>query len=165
MFDPDASPGLDLRIRRADHDDFPVIAAWIRKWSDRQVLLPLAGGALRVALPDFRIVSPGFGPPRVLAFGALRRYSPRLAEIRSLVVADELQGRGLGRLLVDELLDEARQDGLKRVFVLTRLPGLFEKLDFSLVPRDSLPQKVFVDCSICWRRTCCDELALVKEMT
>jgi len=156
MSDPDATPGLEVRIRPADHDDFPVIEARIRKWSDRQVLLPLAGGALRVALPDFRILSPAFGPPIVLAFGALRRYSPRLAEIRSLVVADELQGRGLGRLLVDELLDEARQAGLQRVFV---------KLSFSLVPRESLPQKVFVDCSICRRRQCCDELALVKEMT
>jgi amino-acid N-acetyltransferase len=165
MSDPDATPGLEVRIRPADHDDFPLIEARIRKWSDRQVLLPLAGGALRVALPDFRILSPAFGPPIVLAFGALRRYSPRLAEIRSLVVADEFQGRGLGRLLVDELLDEARQAGLQRVFVLTRVTGLFEKLSFSLVPRESLPQKVFVDCSICRRRQCCDELALVKEMT
>ena len=162
---PDVTPGLEVRVRPADHADFPLIEARIRKWSDREVLLPLAGGALRVALPDFRILSPAFGPPAVLAFAALRRYSKRLAEIRSLVVADEFQGRGLGRFLVDELLDEARQDGLQRVFVLTRVPGIFEKLSFTLVPRQSLPQKVFVDCSICRRRDCCDELALVKEMT
>lgn len=165
MSDPDATPGLEVRIRPADHGDFPVIETRIRRWSDRQVLLPLAGGALRAALPDFRILSPAFGPPIVLAFAAMRRYSPRLAEIRSLVVADEFQGHGLGRLLVDELLEEARQAGLQRVFVLTRVSGIFEKLSFSLVPRASLPLKVFVDCSICRRRQCCDELALVKEMT
>jgi N-acetylglutamate synthase-like GNAT family acetyltransferase len=161
----DGTAALEVRIRPADHDDLPVIEAWIRKWSDRQVLLPLSGGALRVALPDFRILSPAFGPPIVLGFGALRRYSSRLAEIRSLVVADEFQGLGFGRLLVDELLDEARLHGLERVFVLTRTPGLFEKLRFSQVPRESLPQKVFVDCSICRRRERCDELALVREMT
>ncbi len=72
---------------------------------------------------------------------------------------------GFGRLLVDGLLDEARLDGLTRVFVLTRAPGLFERLRFSPMPRESLPQKVFVDCSICARRERCDELALVKEMS
>ncbi len=161
----DVAPGLEVRIRHADHDDLPLIEARIRRWSDRQVLLPLAGGALRVALPDFRILSPAFGPPIVLAFAALRRYSKHLAEVRSLVVADEFQGLGLGCFLVDEMLDEARQDGLRRIFVLTRTPGIFAKLRFTPVPRESLPQKVFVDCSICRRRDCCDELALVKEMT
>lgn len=165
MLRADGSADLEVRLRPADDDDFPVIEAWIRKWSDRQVLLPLSGGALRVLLPDFRVLSPGFGPPTVLGFGALRRYSSRLAEIRSLVVADDFQGHGLGRLLVDGLLDEARLHGLERVFVLTRAPGIFESLRFSPVPRESLPQKVFVDCSICRRRECCDELAFVKEMT
>jgi N-acetylglutamate synthase-like GNAT family acetyltransferase len=154
----------EVRIRPADDDDFELIEAGIGKWSDRQVLLPLSNGALRVLLPDFRILSPAFGPPEVLAFGALRRYSRRLAEIRSLVVADVWQHRGLGRRLVAGLLDEGRREGLERVFVLTRTPGIFEKLDFDLVPRQSLPQKVFVDCSTCRRRDSCDELALVKDL-
>jgi N-acetylglutamate synthase-like GNAT family acetyltransferase len=164
MYAAEPSAGLEIRVRPADDDDFDRIEAWIRKWSDRQVLLPLDGGALRTALPDFRVLSPGFGPRLVLAFGALRRYSKRLGEIRSLVVADEWQGRGLGRRLVDELLDEARLDGLSRVFVLAKTPGLFGPMGFSLVPRESLPQKVFVDCSLCPRRENCDELALVKEI-
>jgi len=160
----DSLPLLDVRLRPADFDDVPLIEAWIKKWSDRQVLLPLAGGALRVALPDFRILSPRFGPPSVLAFGALRRYSPRLAEIRSLVVADGLHRRGLGRFLIGELLDEASREGPRRVFVLTRSPAVFERLGFALVPRDSLPQKEFVDCSTCGRRERCDELALVRDL-
>ena len=107
----------------------------------------------------------GFGPRVVLAFGALRRYSKRLGEIRSLVVADEWRGRGLGRRLVGEILDEARLEGLNRVFVLAKTPGLFATMGFTLVPRESLPQKVFVDCSLCRRRENCDELALVKELS
>ena len=164
MYATDASSGFEIRVRPADHDDFDLIETWIRKWSEMQVLLPLDDGALRTALPDFRVLSPAFGPPLVLAFGALRRYSPHLGEIRSLVVADEWQRRGLGRRLVIQLLDEARLEGLQRVFVLARTPGIFEKLGFTLVPRDSLPQKVFVDCSLCRRRDNCDELALVKEL-
>jgi len=165
MYAIDPSPGLEIRVRPADDEDLDLIEAWIRKWSDRQVLLPLDGGALRTALPDFRVLSPGFGPRVVLAFGALRRYSKRLGEIRSLVVADEWRGRGLGRRLVGEILDEARLEGLNRVFVLAKTPGLFGTMGFTLVPRESLPQKVFVDCSLCRRRENCDELALVKELS
>ena len=165
MYATEPSPGLEIRVRLADEEDLDLIESWIRKWSDRQVLLPLDGGALRTALPDFRILSPGFGPRVVLAFGALRRYSKRLGEIRSLVVADEWQGRGLGRRLVGELLDEAQLEGLNRVFVLAKTPGLFGTLGFTLVPRESLPQKVFIDCSLCRRREYCDELALVKELS
>jgi amino-acid N-acetyltransferase len=164
MYAADPSPGLEIRVRPADDDDFELIEAWIRKWSDRQVLLPLEGGALRAALPDFRVLSPAFGPRVVLGFGALRRYSKRLGEIRSLL-ADEWQGHGLGRRLVIDLLDEARLEGLSRVFVLAKTSGLFGTLGFTLVPRESLPQKVFVDCSLCRRREFCDELALVKELS
>jgi len=164
MRSADPSFDLEIRVRPADDDDFDLIEASIRTWSDRQVLLPLDDGLLRTSLPDFRILSPAFGPRIVLAFGALRRYSKRLGEIRSLVVADEWRGRGLGSRLVGELIDEARLEGLHRVFVLAKTPGLFAALGFTLVPRESLPQKVFVDCSLCPRRETCDELALVKEI-
>ena len=153
-----------IRLRAACEEDLPFLEARIRFWSDRGVLLPLAGGALRSALPDFRVLAAEDGAPAILGFGALRRYSPRLAEIRSLVVDDGRRGRGLGRRLVGHLLDEARREGLRRVFVLTRAPDFFERLGFLRVPRESLPEKVFVDCNRCHRRDACDEQALVRDL-
>lgn len=150
-----------LRVRPAADRDLPFLEGRIRHWSERQVLLPLSGAELRAALPDFRILSPAEGD-EVLAFGALRRYTPRLAEIRSLVVQEGARGRGLGRRLVTHLLDEARGEGLSRVFVLTRAPRLFERLGFSPVPRETLPEKVYLDCSLCARRDRCDEQALLR---
>jgi N-acetylglutamate synthase-like GNAT family acetyltransferase len=151
-------------VRPALPADLPLLERHILHWSERQVLLPLLGPDLRAALPDFRIVSPASGE-EVLAFGALRRYSARLAEIRSLVVQEGARGRGLGRRLVGHLVDEARRQGLARVFVLTRAPGLFERLGFERVPREALPEKVYLDCSLCARRDRCDELALVREVS
>jgi argininosuccinate lyase/amino-acid N-acetyltransferase len=151
-------------VVQAREADLPVIEARIRHWSERGVLLPLAGAALRAALPDFRVVRSEHGGD-LLAFGALRRYSSLLAEIRSLVVADGQAGRGLGRRIVDHLLAEARREGLARVFVLTRAPGFFDRLGFARVPRESLPEKVFNDCQSCTRRERCDEQALVKDLS
>jgi N-acetylglutamate synthase-like GNAT family acetyltransferase len=151
-------------VRGASKTDLPFLERRIREHSDRGVLLPLEGSALRAALPDFRVLTAGRRKGPILGFGALRRYSSRLAEIRSLVVADGHRGRGLGRSLVHHLLDEARRDGLKRVFVLTGAPDFFQRLGFARVPRESLPEKVFLDCRVCPRRERCDEHALVKEI-
>jgi len=155
--------GSNLAIRPASIDDLPAIATRIRYWADRRVLLPIDTPDLTTVLPAFRVLT-SHGSGDLLAFGSLRRYSARLAEIRSLVVADGHQGRGLGRRLVGHLLDEAAQGGVRRVFVLTRSPGLFERLGFVLVPRETLPEKVYSDCNLCARRTLCDEAALVKEL-
>ena len=158
------SASLPLTLRAAGEGDLPAIEDRIRFWADRNVLLPLAGPMLRTMLPDFRVLVPEDDGHRLIAFAALRRYSRRLAEIRSLVVSDDHQGRGLARRLVAHLVEEARRDGLRRVFVLTRSPGLFERLGFRRVERDSLPHKVFVDCSTCFRRERCDETALVLDL-
>lgn len=158
-----APPG-GVVLRDAGEHDLPVIADRIRFWAERHVLLPLDGPMLRTMLPDFRVLALADNARCLVAFGALRRYSHRLAEIRSLVVSDDHQGRGHGRRLVSHLLEEARGEGLRRVFVLTRFPPLFERLGFRRVVRDSLPQKVFVDCSTCARRDQCDEIALVMDL-
>jgi argininosuccinate lyase/amino-acid N-acetyltransferase len=160
---PRIDPGRVAAIEPAAAADLPALEARIRHWAGRGVLLPLDGPALRAALPDFRVVRSPDGSG-LLAFGALRRYSPALAEIRSLVVADPHARRGLGRRLVAHLLDEARRGGTRRVFVLTRTPGFFDRLGFARVPRESLPEKVFKDCATCTRRERCDEHALVLEL-
>ena len=153
-----------LTLRPASIDDLPVIATRIRYWADRRVLLPIAATDLTTALPAFRVLA-ARGSTDLLAFGSLRRYSPLLAEIRSLVVADGHRGRGLGRRLVGHLLEEAAGSGVRRVFVVTRFPGLFERLGFAAVPRDTLAEKVDADCSRCLRRSLCDQAALVKDLS
>jgi GNAT superfamily N-acetyltransferase len=51
-------------------------------------------------------------------------------ELDMLFVADEAQGRGLGRLLVDHLIEQARQRGLAGVRVVSHPPaeGFYRRL-------------------------------------
>ena len=77
---------------------------------------------------------------RVLAAGALHVMWEDLAEVRSVVVDDSMRGKGIGNLLVDALLEEARKLGIKRVFCLTFETGFFGKHGFepiSDVPVDA----------------------------
>jgi amino-acid N-acetyltransferase len=77
---------------------------------------------------------------RVLAAGALHVMWEDLAEVRSVVVDDSMRGKGIGHLLVEALLEEARKLGIKRVFCLTFETGFFGKHGFepiSDVPVDA----------------------------
>lgn len=69
---------------------------------------------------------------RLVGVAALWLYGERAARIGLVIVPPDLQGRGIGRRLVDELLREA---GSRAVMLLTTPSGqpLYEKLDFRTV--------------------------------
>ena len=88
--------------------------------------------------------------------------SEDLAEVRSLVVAPEAQGTGLGRGLVEACVEEAGQLGIRRVFALTAKPVFFERLGFERVARSAFPQKIWKDCFSCRFFESCPEVAVQR---
>ncbi|MFJ6570667.1 GNAT family N-acetyltransferase [Streptomyces sp. NPDC091292] len=62
----------------------------------------------------------GEGEGRVIGFYSLVLAPP---ELDLLFVADEAQGRGIGRLLVGHMQSEARAAGVDRVKVVSHLPA------------------------------------------
>ncbi len=116
-------------------------------------------------LRDFFVaVENSKGGEQVVACAALELVWRDLAEIKSLAVADEMRGRGVGTRLVNAMLDEGRRLRLNRVFALTRETGFFEKLGFRVVPKETLPHKVWTDCIQCPMQTNCDEVAMVIDL-
>lgn len=73
-------------------------------------------------------------------------------------------GRGLGAHLVDYLVADARMLGIPRVIALTREVPFFERCGFVVVPRESLPRKVWTDCVRCPKRHACDEVAVAFDL-
>jgi amino-acid N-acetyltransferase len=100
----------------------------------------------------------------VAACGSLEVIWEDLAEIRSLAVRTERQGAGIGTELILTLLNEAREMQLKRVFVLTYRPKLFERQGFSIIDKSTLPHKIWADCVHCTKFPECDEIALAKDL-
>ena len=77
---------------------------------------------------------------RVLAAGALHVMWRDLAEVRSVVVDHSMRGQGIGQLLVEALLNRAKEIGVSRVFCLTFETEFFGKHGFepiSDVPVDA----------------------------
>ena len=83
-----------------------------------------------------------------------------LAEVRSLAVAEQASGKGVGRKLVEACLEEARQLGIKRVFCLTYQPEFFGRLGFVEIEKSELPHKIWGDCVKCVKFPECDEIAM-----
>jgi len=99
---------------------------------------------------------------KIIGFVALHIHSPTLAEVRSLIVSESYRGFGIGKRLVNESVQEAKELGVKELFTLTYKKEFFEKLNFKEIPKESLPEhKIWADCIKCKHFPICDEIALI----
>lgn len=62
----------------------------------------------------------------VLAVGALRRIEPRHGELKSMFVDEGARGAGLGRRLLEGLIERARQQGFERLSLETGAGAYFD---------------------------------------
>jgi len=100
----------------------------------------------------------------IVGTASLKVYSTQLAEIAGLAVRDDQQGRGVGRALVESVVDDARALGLREVFGLTRKPMFFLRLGFRATEKEQFPLKVWADCARCPRQDACDEVAVALTL-
>jgi len=101
----------------------------------------------------------------LIGFCALHIHTSYLAEIRSLIVKEEFRGKSVGKNLILQALDEAKELGLQRVLSLTYEQSFFEKLGFMEIPKESLPEhKIWADCIKCKHFPVCNEVSLIKNL-
>lgn len=102
----------------------------------------------------------------LLGYAALHIHSPRLAEIRSLIVSEAHRGETVGQKLVAFTLKEAQALGVsEEVLVLTYLPEFFQKMNFTEISKESIPEhKIWADCIKCIHFPICNEVSLVYKL-
>ena len=154
-------PAAGTIVRKANAADGPAIQRLLAHFAARGELLPRTLNEVYQHLRDFVV---GEADGQIVGVCALWLYWEDLAEIRSLAVHERYGGRGLGKALVVACLEEAAHLGIKRVFALTYRPGFFERLGFRTLDKRELPQKIWKDCIRCARFTCCDEVALIRDV-
>ncbi len=149
-------------IRRAIISDVPSINGLINQHAEHGLMLFRPLGDLYEKIRQFVVWDEG---GQVLGCCALEIVWRDLAEVKSLAVHSNAHGRGIGRQLVEAVEHDAGKLGLDRLFALTREEGFFARLGFEIVPKESLPHKVWSDCVKCPRLHNCDEVAVYKPLT
>ncbi len=150
-------------IRTATADDVHRIHEFFQPFVERQQILPRSEEEILQSLEHF-LLAVGVKDGKLLGTVALRDFGGGLFEIRSLTVAKESEGQGLGTRLVKASVELAKQQGAKRIFTLTMRQGLFQRCGFNQVCIMRFPGKVQVDCLNCPKKEHCDEVALLLEL-
>src|SRR4030042_6925824 len=130
----------------------------INDYADKGEMLARPLSELYESIRDFLVIREG---TQVVACAALHVAGEDLAEIRSVAVAEEKKGSGLGAKLVKTCLGEAEALGIKTVFCFTYKPEFFKRQGFADIDKMELPRKVWTDCFRCPKFPTSGEIALV----
>ena len=150
-----------IEIRKAAMQDIPALLELINGYAAKGIMLARTEFEMSENMRDFMVAYAG---SQLVGCGALHFYSPTVGEIRSLAVAESHKTHGIGRLIVDSLVYEAKLYGLDAVFAFTYVPGFFAKVGFHEVERGELPLKAWKDCLRCPKFHACDEIAVVRVL-
>ncbi|NBJ14887.1 MAG: N-acetyltransferase [Dehalobacter sp. 4CP] len=147
-----------VTYRHAKLSDVEDIICLINYYAEQGLMLPRTRSALYEGI---REVIVAVEDDRIVGTGALHITWDDLAEIRALTVEESYRGKGLGRKIVELLLEEARELHCPKVFTLTYQVDFFKHMGFEITEKDSMPHKVWKECINCVKFPNCDENALI----
>jgi len=152
---------FDNIVEAANQEDVPSIQALLNHYASLGDLLPRTKTDILANLEHFRVIR---RDNAVIACGSLEHFTPELAEVRSLMVSSEIKRGGLGRKIVENLIETAKHRGVGRVMALTYVPEFFHKLGFTTVNKDIFPEKIWGICVNCYKFENCDEIAVLLKL-
>ena len=150
---------MSVVIRKAGMADVKEIYDLLNSYAEKGELLGRSLSSLYDNLRDFQVALLEDG--RIVGCCALHICWENLAEIRSLAVFAEYHNQGIGRILAEQCLVDAKVFAITEVFTLTYQPRFFEKLGFVSIDKKELPHKVWTDCINCPKFPDCNEEAMV----
>ncbi len=152
-------------VRRARMNDVKAIHQLLCSWAAKEMLLARSLSHLYNHVRDFFVLCLiDEQAETVVGCCALSIVWEDLAELCSLAVRPDLLRRGHGRRLVEAVVADAQEIGLAKLFALTYQEAFFKRMNFELVGKETLPQKVWTDCIHCPKFPDCDEIAMMRTL-
>ncbi|MEQ8673118.1 MAG: GNAT family N-acetyltransferase [Aggregatilineales bacterium] len=117
----------NIIIREAMPSDIDRINLFITPFIEEKKLLPRTYDELEDLIKNLFIAEVD---DKIMGCAALEIYSKKLAEVRSLAVADELQGLGVGKKLVAACIERAKAHNILEVMAVTSSEDFFKACGF-----------------------------------
>lgn len=151
-----------IELRKARLSDIPAMQALVADKVADGTILKREDDEVATNIRSYVIA---LNEDEIIGYTALHIHSPRLAEIRSLIVSESYRHQEVGKSLVSFTLNEATSLGIEEVLVLTYITQFFTKLGFHEIPKESIPEhKIWADCIKCIHFPICDEISLVYKV-
>ena len=151
-----------IQLRPARPADVEAIARLNNQFADEMLMLRRTPEMIALTIDDFVVAVNTEG--LLLGCGALKEYSPSVAEVAAIAVSRDAHGQGLGRLVVGAVERLAMKREIFDVFALTLQPKFFSACHYTQVDRARYPEKIRRDCLGCARRFACDEYCFAKNL-
>jgi amino-acid N-acetyltransferase len=114
-----------MSIRKATLTDIPAIKELIT--ANPSTILARTDDELVSLIDNFWVAEHNRA---IVGCCCLEIYSPKIAEIRTVIVHESVRGMGFGAALVRAAADEAERQSIREVMVVTSSPDYFAKLGF-----------------------------------
>jgi amino-acid N-acetyltransferase len=154
--------GEQYSIRKARAGDGVEIAQLIAGYAAEALMLRRTPEMVELAIDDYVVATDDRG--RIVGCGALKEYSPSVAEVAAIAVSRDVHGCGVGRAIVFEIERLAAKREIFDVFALTLQPAFFSAVGYHRVDRARYPEKIRRDCLGCARRFACNEICFAKNL-
>jgi len=149
-------------IRRARSSDADEISRLISIFAAEALMLKRTPAMVELAIDDYVVATDARG--HIVGCGALKEYSPSVAEVAAIAVARDAHGLGVGRAIVNAVEELAVKRDIYDVFALTLQPEFFTAIGYQRVDRARYPEKIRRDCLGCARRFACNEICFAKNL-
>jgi amino-acid N-acetyltransferase len=131
-----------IEIRPARTSDIKGIRALIDAFALQRRLLNKETVTLYESVQEFTVaVEDGV----VVGCGALHILWEDLAEVRTVAVAEHLHGKGVGRKILDSIIERAKTIGVERIFCLTFETEFFGSLGFKEIEGTPVEPDVYAE--------------------
>jgi amino-acid N-acetyltransferase len=149
-----------IEYKKAKLSDIAAMQKLVAPQVESGIILDRTNDEISTNIRSYTLV---FDSCELVGFCALHIHSPSLAEIRSLIIRENLRGQKIGTGLISKVIEEGVDLGLQKVLSLTYEKEFFEKLGFVEIPKESLPEhKIWADCIKCKHFPVCNEVSLIK---
>lgn len=133
-------------VRPARTADVPGIQALIEPLAEQRILLGKDRVVLYEAVQEFRVAETEDGT--IIGCGALHVFWQDLGEVRTLAVAQEWLGKGVGHAILQSIEQHALALGLSRLFCLTFETAFFGRHGFEAVAEEVVAPEVFAQLAL-----------------
>ncbi|MDX4068768.1 N-acetyltransferase [Aliarcobacter skirrowii] len=152
---------MEIRFYKPTVLDIPKMQELVKEEVEKGIILFRSSDEMATTIRSYIVVEVD---GKMAGFTATHIHSPRMAEVRSLIVSKDFRGLGLGKKLVEKCVEEAEFYGIQQVLSLTYEKDFFLGCGFKEISKEDIPeQKVWADCIKCKLFPICNEIAMVKD--